>query len=60
MYETFDGIMSIMGGLIVWLLATGKINSAQSEEMRKKHGRTMKVVGPFLIIFGILRLTVMR
>ena len=59
MYELIDGTISILGGVYVFLAAIGKLpmskDEQKSQEWIEKYGRTMKIAGPLLILFGLYR-----
>lgn len=60
MYELMASLISIFGGILGYLAATGKIqisaNEVKSEEWRNKFGSMLKITSPILIVFGIYRL----
>ena len=60
MYEIMDGLISICGGVLGYLIAKDKIkipaDEAKLEEWRNKFGATMSIVCPILVIYGIYRL----
>jgi len=56
-----QGLIPILGGIYGYLLANGTLprNPKKPEEMeiwRKKFGPMMKILGPVLVLFGILEL----
>ena len=61
MYELMDGVISILGGTWGYLAATGRVqissNEEKSKEWRNKFGTTIKFISPFLIVFGLYRLS---
>ncbi len=61
MYELFDGIISIIGGIYCYLTAIGVVKLRKSEEEAaawlKKYGTFLKIVSVALIIFGVYTLS---
>lgn len=59
--DSIDGIISIAGGTFAYLAATGKVkinkSEEKSEEWRNKYGKLLKVLGPFLVLFGIFTIS---
>ncbi len=60
-YETFKGLIPILGGAYGLLLAFGVLprNPKDPEKMelwRRKFGTVMKVICPVIILYGILEL----
>jgi hypothetical protein len=60
MYELIDGIISIIGGVIIYLIGSGKVrilsNKDTNESVKNRFRRTSKIVAPILIIFGVIQL----
>jgi hypothetical protein len=60
-WDKMKGLIPILGGVYGLLLATGVLplkpkNPEKMELWRRKFGGTMIVLGPILIIFGLLEL----
>jgi len=60
-YEQYSGLIPLLGGLYLTLLAhrvlPRKIKDPERHELwHKKFGYSAKYLGPFLMIFGVLRL----
>ena len=58
----WSGLISIFGGIFGYLLATGYLpkNPKEPEKMelwRRKFGGMMKILCPFLVIFGFIQLS---
>ena len=56
-----EGLIPLLGGIYGYLLANGTLprKPKDPEKMalwRRKFGRPMKILGPALVIFGILQL----
>ena len=56
-----EGLIPIIGGVYGYLLAVGVLprnakNDVRMELWRKKFGRLMKILGPILVVFGLLTL----
>ena len=56
-----QGLIPLLGGIYGYLLATGRLprKSKDPEKMalwRRKFGPVMKILGPILIVFGVLEL----
>jgi hypothetical protein len=62
MADLVEGLIPILGGAFVLLMARGLLprkpkDPERMELWRRKYGRTMTVVGAFLIVFGLLKVT---
>ena len=58
-YHHLDGLMIVIGGTLGLLLAYAVVpmNPAQRgrmESWRHKHGKTMRIICPIVILFGLL------
>ena len=56
----FEGLIPILGGLYILLLANGTIpknpkNPEKLEAWRKKFGPIIKILAPLVILFGIVQ-----
>ena len=55
-----EGLIPIFGGVYAYLLATGRVQAGKdpvkNEIWRKRFGPMMKILGPFLVVFGIIQL----
>lgn len=56
-----EGLIPITGGIVILLFAKGTFpknpkNPQKMEEWRKKFGPAIKILGPIVILFGILQL----
>ena len=56
-----EGLIPIVGGMVVYLMGTGAIppnpkDPAQLEAWRQKYGKLIKILGPVVILFGVLQL----
>ena len=51
MYELFNGLISILGGIYLLLIVGGKIK-ANKPEFIKKYNKVLKMFALFLISFG--------
>ena len=56
-----EGLIPIAGGIVIILFANGTLpknpkNPEKLEAWRKKFGPAIKILGPVVIIFGILQL----
>jgi len=51
MYELFNGIISILGGIYLLLLVSGKIKTSKPEFI-KNSNKMLKMIALFLISFG--------
>ena len=56
-----EGLIPIICGICAYLVANGTLprNPKEPEKMelwRRKHSRTMKILSPIIIVFGILQL----
>ena len=49
-----EGVIPLIGGVVVLMMATGKIGT--NLEWIKNHAKTVKIVAPLVIVFGILML----
>lgn len=58
MYELINMLMSVVGGVLLYLTAIGKINSALKEETICKYSKIMKAIAIFLIFFGLLNFAI--
>ncbi len=58
MYESINMIMSLVGGILLYLTAIGKINSALEKETINKYSKIMKTVAIFLIFFPLLNFAI--
>ncbi|EHR6437354.1 hypothetical protein C4G48_RS22815 [Vibrio parahaemolyticus] len=60
MFELVDGVISIIGGIWCYLVATGKLKVGKSQDdstsWLNRNGKLLKIVGPLLFVFGIFRL----
>ncbi len=60
MYELIDGIISIFGGVLIYLIGCGKVritsNQDKNESLKNRFRSISKVVAPILIIFGVIQL----
>jgi hypothetical protein len=56
MYELLNGILSIIGGLYLYLIAIGKIRSKLEENSLNKFSKWMKMLSILLITYGIISL----
>ncbi|MCA9403175.1 MAG: hypothetical protein KC897_05285 [Candidatus Omnitrophica bacterium] len=57
-----EGLIPIAGGVLLWLVATGKLpknpkDPQQLAEWRRTYGKWVKILAPIVIIFGIIQLT---
>ena len=56
-----EGLIPLSGGTYAYLLATGKIvgskNPEKMAEWRNKFGRMIKIISPFLVLWGLIRLS---
>ena len=55
------GLISIFGGIYGFLLANGTLpknpkDPAKQEQWRNKYGKMLKVLSPFLVVFGFCEL----
>lgn len=61
MYELFDGVISIVGGIYCYLTAIGVVklrkNETDSAAWLKKYGTFLKLIAAALIIFGVYTLS---
>jgi hypothetical protein len=61
MYELFDGIISIVGGIYCYLTAIGVVKLRKNEKdataWLNKYGTFLKLVAAALIIFGVYTLS---
>jgi hypothetical protein len=60
-WGNLQGLIPILGGIYGYLLANGTLpmNPKDPEKMdlwRRKFGKMMKIICPFIVIFGILQL----
>jgi len=53
--DMIEAGLPIIGGLAVTLYAFGLGATPEMERWRAKHGRTMKIVGPLVVVGGVLR-----
>jgi hypothetical protein len=64
MYSYLDGLVSIIAGGYFWLVASGKVGSQSEDPSHKnwfqENASLAKVACVLLIIFGVLRLTVLN
>ena len=56
-----EGLIPIFGGIYGFLLANGTLpknprDPLKMEQWRKKFGKMMRIVCPFLVVFGMLQL----
>lgn len=53
-----EGLIPLLGGIYALLAAKGVVmvskNPDSNQMWVQKHGKTMKVLGPILIVFGII------
>lgn len=60
MFELMDGVVSIVGGIVCYLIATGKLKAGKdqndSANWLSRNEKLLKIAAPGLIIFGIFRL----
>ncbi len=60
MYELFDGVISIIGGIYCYLTAIGVVKLRKSDEeavvWRGKYGTFLKIIAITLVIFGLYKL----
>lgn len=60
MYELFDGVISIIGGIYCYLTAIGKVKLKKSEKdaiaWRLKYSGFLKLCALALFCFGVFRL----
>jgi len=63
MYDIVDVAISIIGGTYIYLAAIGKIDISKDQEKMeqwsKKYGKTMKIIGPIFILFGVYKLALL-
>ncbi|MCB9222717.1 MAG: hypothetical protein H6582_00965 [Crocinitomicaceae bacterium] len=50
----FEGLIPLFGGVIVLLMATGKIDAGL--DWVNKYARIMKIIGPIMILVGLLQI----
>ncbi len=55
-----EGLLPLLGGIYMWLLATGKLpknpkDPAKMQQWRDKFAPLIKILAPLVIIFGILQ-----
>ncbi|MBI3999728.1 MAG: hypothetical protein HY351_03855 [Candidatus Omnitrophica bacterium] len=56
-----EGLIPIAGGIVIMLFANGTFpknqkNPAKLEAWRKKFGPAIKILGPVVILFGVVQL----
>ncbi len=58
MKYNIDALISILGGLYVYLAAKGHVMISKNPESNhrwvQKYGSIMKIIGPMVMVFGIL------
>ena len=57
----YSGLISIFGGIYGFLLANGTLpkepkDPAKLEQWRNKYGKMLKILCPFIIVFGFCEL----
>lgn len=60
-WGNLEGLIPILGGLYGYLLAIGTLPKNPRDPMkmelwRRKFGKMMRIVCPFLVVFGMLQL----
>lgn len=59
MQINLEGAIPILGGLVVWLAATGRYHPskdpARGEAWRRQWGPKLKILAPIVILFGVLQ-----
>ena len=60
MFELMDGVISIVGGVVCYLIATGKLKTGKAQNdsanWLSRNEKLLKIAAPVLIIFGVFRL----
>jgi len=55
-----EGLISLLGGVFAWLMATGRYNPSKDparwEEWRLRWGPKLKILAPIVIVFGLAQL----
>ncbi|MFM2588190.1 hypothetical protein [Vibrio sp. TBV020] len=61
MFELVDGVISIIGGICCYLIATGKLKLEKSQDdsanRLERNKKLFKIAAPVLVVFGLFRLT---
>lgn len=60
MQINLEGAIPILGGIFVWLAATGRFNPSKDPTKgaawRRQWGPRIKLLAPIVILFGVLQL----